>query len=484
MSFFNRGSTYEVKSLKANKLNQIKQCTLETCCSTKTHGLPKIVKTKSKMAKSIWIICFLASVSFSIYSVTQTIMNYLKFDVVSLTRTIYEPHSEIPSILLCNKNSIKYKYFNQTEIAEIKNLTKHFNISEIHVNLEHAKKKYYLRMLKNFEDFRIKIQNMLISCRHGLWYCDKRDFEHFFHFTHGGCYMFNSNALKKYHNKSNIEPIKIYRPEFQNSLQLELFIGERNELDIFSSSTGFELILLNSSDFANKLDYLNLAPGFEYNVAIHKTLIEQLPKPYSSCQVDQSNIDSFDLEYVKVFRDLNMTYKQADCIDLCYQFLSNLHCNCTDFILNLAENSTQVCNNDQGIRCILNYKYEIFTKDNYIQENCIPKCPLECKRAELSTTISFSQYPSDSYFEVLKSNKHLQETVFQSQNWSYIKNSILKVNINFETLSYNYIRENMVMSVLDLLFVLGGQLFLFLGISFLSFFEIIEFFIDFYCLLL
>ena len=233
------------------------------------------------------------------------------------------------------------------------------------------------------------------------------------------------------------------------------------------------LIILNSSDFSNKLDYLNLAPGFEYNVAVHKTVIEQIPKPYSGCEVDKTNFESFDSDFMKIFRKFKMTYRQADCIDLCYQVLSEKYCNCTDFILNL-EFKSKLCKKDREIECIVNYKKEIFTKENYIQKNCIPQCPLECNRIELSTTVSFSKYPSDNYFEILKGNKKLQETVFKSANWSHIKNSIFKVNINFESLSYKYIRENVVMSVVDLLAYIGGQMSLFLGISVLSFFEIFE----------
>ena len=110
--------------------------------------------------------------------------------------------------------------------------------------------------------------------------------------------------------------INIFSPRIQNSLQIELFVGQPNELDVFSSSTGFELFILNSTDFLNKLNFINLSPGFEYNIAIHKTVIEQIPKPYSSCEIDDSNIQTFESKYVKIFRSLNTTYRQADCVDL------------------------------------------------------------------------------------------------------------------------------------------------------------------------
>jgi len=476
MSPFNQNKISNEDFSKTENSNQFKWRLMEACCSTKTHGLPNILKAKEKTTKAMWIICFLVSLSFSAYSVIQSITNYLKFDVVSLTRSINEPYSELPAILLCNKKSIKIDYFNQIEMEEIEsfaNFSQNLSISDVHKKLEFTKKKFFSKFTDK-KRFMILLDKFLISCRYGSWYCSVNDFEPFFHFSHGGCYMFNSNALKKYNNKSDIETIKIYRPGFQNSLQIELFVGEPNDqLGIMSSSVGFDILFLNSTDFSNQLDYLNLAPGFEYNIAIHKTIIEQIPKPYSNCQVDEANLETFNSEYFKIFRKSNLTYKQSDCVDLCYQILSTNLCNCTDFILDLNYNST-LCKKDNELNCIINFYYENFTKNNYIQTNCIPHCPLECKRIELSTTVSFSQYPSDNYFDILKNNQQLQKTVFKSKNWSYIRNSILKVNINFETLSYKYIRENVIMSVVDLLAYIGGQMSLFLGISVLSFFEIFE----------
>jgi hypothetical protein len=128
--------------------------------------------------------------------------------------------------------------------------------------------------------------------------------------------------------------------------------------------------------------------------------------------------------------------------------------------------------------------YEIFTKDNYVEKNCIPHCPLECKSIQLSTSLSSSQYPIENYFELLKNDKILQETVFKSGNWSFIKNSILKININYESLSYIYIRESEVLLFIYFISYIGGQMGLFLGTSFLSFIEMFEVLIEAFFIIL
>jgi len=457
----------------------MKQHLVDAFSSTTAHGLPKIVKAKRMPIKIMWTICFIISSGFCAYSVIGSLANYLRFDVVSLTRVIYEPFSEFPKIMLCNRNNLKWDILN--EIVKEGNLSfvdqlDLLNMSSLDMKLEFTRKKIYAFISKNIKGYKnvsVQMSDMLISCRHGSHACNSSHFTLFFHFTHGSCYFLYSNIYKN----PNIKPVYTFRAGFQNSLQIELFIGEPNHLDILSSSNVFQLFLLNSSDFFNKLDFVNLSPGFEYNIGIHRTLIEQIPKPYSSCEVEESNLDSFDSIFIKIFRDLNLNYRQMDCVDLCYQIRSENYCNCTDNILDFRYNS-KLCREDHELKCIMHFYYDIFTQDNYIDKYCIPHCPLECKSIQLSTTVSLSKYPNENYFELLKNDRKIKETVFNSANWSYIKSSILKVNINYESLSYNYIKENAVMSVVDLLAYIGGQMGLFLGISFLSFVEIVEIFIE------
>jgi hypothetical protein len=168
---------------------------------------------------------------------------------------------------------------------------------------------------------------------------------------------------------------------------------------------------------------------------------------------------------------------------LCYKIKSESYCNCTDNVLNL-DYSSKLCIDDQELKCIMHIYYEIFTKDNYVEKNCIPHCPLECKSIQLSTSLSSSQYPIENYFELLKNDKILQETVFKSGNWSFIKNSILKININYESLSYIYIRESEVLLFIYFISYIGGQMGLFLGTSFLSFIEMFEVLIEAFFIIL
>ena len=61
----------------------------------------------------------------------------------------------------------------------------------------------------------------------------------------------------------------------------------------------------------------------------------------------------------------------------------------------------------------------------------------------------------------------------KTPTYEQLKQSILFVNINYNQLSYTNIKENQKITFLNLATNIGGTMGLFLGISFISFFEIV-----------
>jgi hypothetical protein len=106
----------------------------------------------------------------------------------------------------------------------------------------------------------------------------------------------------------------------------------------------------------------------------------------------------------------------------------------------------------EELNCIFKFYFEKFNTADYIKENCIPLCPFECERIKISKTIWTGRYPADLYFERnLKPNLELRDRVFKNASWDYIKKSILKLNVYYESLSYTSIAENESMTIVDLL---------------------------------
>ena len=104
-------------------------------------------------------------------------------------------------------------------------------------------------------------------------------------------------------------------------------------------------------------------------------------------------------------------------------------------------------------------------------------CTQECDSMYYEITTSMSKFPSQSiYLNLLKNNKFIK--LFKSNNFSYeqLNESFLAFRVYFENLEYTEIRQEIKTTIIDLISNIGGILGLFLGMSFLSFFEFLELF--------
>ena len=111
---------------------------------------------------------------------------------------------------------------------------------------------------------------------------------------------------------------------------------------------------------------------------------------------------------------------------------------------------------------------------------CSKFCPLECESMSFQITTSFTNYPTKQYADKYLINNPNIKSKFDndSLNYDMIKKSTLSLNIYYEQLSYTEINQKAKTEIVDLVSNIGGLMGLFLGISFLSFCEVIEAFVD------
>jgi len=109
---------------------------------------------------------------------------------------------------------------------------------------------------------------------------------------------------------------------------------------------------------------------------------------------------------------------------------------------------------------------------------------LECNSISYKLTTSFSSFPSKSYADSLKTHpiitsKFLNETL----TYESIKQSVLSLNIYYDQLAFTQISKEAKFEIVDLISAFGGLLGLFLGMSFLSFVEIVEIILETFVIL-
>jgi hypothetical protein len=139
--------------------------------------------------------------------------------------------------------------------------------------------------------------------------------------------------------------------------------------------------------------------------------------------------------------------------------------------LSLYEYAT--CVTDQQIQC----NEDLFQK--YLNTNsdfdCTHKCPLECNQTTFVTTMSFGSISGYSFVDKINENENLKKDFGKRPiNEGTARESVIKVNLYYDSLSYELSTESPKMTLADLLASIGGNLGLFMGMSLMSFSEILE----------
>jgi len=192
----------------------------------------------------------------------------------------------------------------------------------------------------------------------------------------------------------------------------------------------------------------NVAPGFFYEISVNRIFSYKLGLPYNNCLKDVKSIDSFDSHlYRYMIQSTNYSYRQKDCL---------MHCAGRELYnyLNITNKT------DRWENIIAEYPYYYDTiKILYLKvlkkgiyETCFD-CPEECDSIQYDVSHSITKLS------------------IQNEN-------IVSFTVYYENLQYTVIDQIAQMNVFDLISNIGGNLGLFIGISFLSFAELIELLVD------
>ena len=458
------------------------------------HGFPNIFRTKYNFIKLFWVILFLISTSTCAFNVYMIIINYLKYDVVTTIKLTKEASMTFPTISLCNANFFATE--NSFQIAynlskSIFSIDLYDIIGDNRTTLNFFNSKYKLfenyfvlsfllkQMITNpkFKNqntsFGFHFDKFVVSCFYSLQPCYEEDFVPYLDETFGICYKFNSGKFKN-GTRTNLKTSN--KPDVSNGLMLQLFVGDASDPRSLSLTSGAQVFIHNNSLTPNVYEGLSLNVGTTSNVAVHKTFSSKIPYPYSDCTDNLNDVSSYDSEYYRMTMSTNNSYRQSDCFDICYQIYLNKKCNCYDTTIRYVNRqfSFSPCESKKETQCQID-TVRIFSANSY-NKMCADHCPAECYTTTYSFSTSASLYPTRSYAHSLLKDPSMMARFENKENVSYetLKESILNVNIYFDSLELTRIEQSKKMEISDLISSVGGTLGLFLGISLLSIFEFIE----------
>lgn len=277
-------------------------------------------------------------------------------------------------------------------------------------------------------------------------------FEQYYDPNYQKCYRFNSG--KDIHgNKTTIYTNRL--PGKDYGLKLKLIESVGLIINIHNQS-----LLPFRNEISNNYNGNNIlvSSGFVTDIIINRVFDQKLPKPYNDCYgIEELSLFNKNHTIIRYINSTDQFYSQQRCLKLCFNlyYLNENPCNCAISFDNIDELWPR-CFRDKELRnitgCTSVYKKN-FIK-NSILEKCSEYCPLECNSISYQTSYSIAPITTPIIFNQTE------------------------LNIYYREAKYTLIKQKPKIELFELISNAGGILGLFIGISFLSFIEFVEIFIE------
>lgn len=409
------------------KFNKVKKnfniAVRELLVFSQSHGIPKIVSNKRLTFKFLWAICVLISFGYLLKVLINIVACFLSYSSMATFQNIDQNPMLFPTITFCLLNPP----------------LKEYNLSDAIISCTFGQKLNCLdeKYIIIYKNFRMKY-----------------------------CYQFNYN---------NSSLLQTKRGGRHFGLKIKFFIGTFNEKrDHYLGPierNGLHVSIHNKSIITSNSEGLEVSPGATTNIMINKITDTKLSVPYNDCIRDLKTYPKFDSIIYSKIKERNLIYRQKDCLEFAFLYDNNCSFTEDDYYLNCSKSGFNISS-----------LTDFYEKDIY--KNYTHKCPYECKSYLFDIKSSLAAYPSYDEYLSLGNNSNLYSK-YPNDTFSYeeIKKSVVSVNIYYEEMKYLRIKQTPKTELWDLISNIGGSLSLFLGVSFLSFVELVQIPLEFIFLL-
>lgn len=349
--------------------DSFKKTLSEIILSSNSHGFPNIVRSKNTLLKIVWTSFTLLSISGCAFMIYKSVVQYLEFEVTTKIRIINQFKATFPTVTFCNINY-------HTSGSDV-------NFSNISNNdFNHLKRQLKINSFQKFYQSD-SLDKLLVDCDFNFIKCNRSEIRLFYHPNYGNCYQFNS-GYDNYNNKIDLKK-SIGTDKFQG-LRLILNVSVIESLKLFSSSYGAVIFVHNQTSNLDTIKEIKLAPKFETDIAIKSNFYESKEKPYSNCDGNTDDPNSYESEIFKFIHSKTNHYTQYTCVVQCLQQIVIKSCKCHGNLY-FSYFESKRCVNSSEIACSI----KIFEKALKGEINCIKECPLECEGMWFDKTISFNR---------------------------------------------------------------------------------------------
>ncbi|XP_055932072.1 amiloride-sensitive sodium channel subunit beta-like [Argiope bruennichi] len=321
-------------------------------------------------------------------------------------------------------------------------------------------------------EYGVNFDSLIISCSFEGSRCNRENFTVLYHPKYGKCYMFNfvgdrTSKLEK--------PLDIYSYGSSSGLQLILHVSEEQAVDLLNRELGVRVVVHDPRDLPFVAEYgINIRPMDMSAIEVTFASIERLGPPWGSCIKEGTTMD---------YGGMSGPYSILGCEKKCRHLHLKKGCNCTkrQFIRGsvFLKTSTKVdfCNfaNSTQYACMEKVI-------NNIEKGKVCNCPPPCKETRYSYTVS-SSLLNENYFRAIKAIRTLVNNDNGGHNITNAtrEKAMVGVKVYYSTFEVDRDSEVASYSWETLVANIGGNLGFFMGLTLVTFVEVIEFLWDFIC---
>ncbi|GFY67414.1 acid-sensing ion channel 3 [Trichonephila inaurata madagascariensis] len=318
-------------------------------------------------------------------------------------------------------------------------------------------------------DYGVNFDSLVIACSFEGSRCFRENFTVLYHPKYGRCYMFNFIGESTSRME---EPLEIYNYGSSSGLQLILHVTHEQAVDLLNHEIGVRVVVHDPHDLPFVAEYgINLRPRDMSAVEVTLSTIERLGPPWGSC-IEKRRYTNYE--------ELPGPYSILGCEKACRHYYLMQKCKCTK--RQFMRGSIFLETSSKTIFCNISLpeEYDCMEKViDYIEKGKICKCPPPCKETKYSYTVSSSQL-NENYYRAVKAIRTL---VNDDEGRLNITNTtgdkrMVGVKVYYSTFQVDKDSEVASYSWETLVANIGGNLGFFMGLTLVTFVEVIEFIWD------
>jgi len=145
-------------------MDMIMDAFIDCVSSTTGYGLPQMIKPGNIFLSLIWTFFYLVGLGACVFIIYQAIEQFLRYDVITMTKIKSEKEMTLPALTVCNFDEIRYeKKFNTRDLVLFCRLFSKSNFSSDKCQFLTSYKLFDIFQIKNCIQFNVVTSKMLLS---------------------------------------------------------------------------------------------------------------------------------------------------------------------------------------------------------------------------------------------------------------------------------------------------------------------------------